>query len=108
MKFTFTKSDDIHNLHPDIKLYMENFVNNRIIGFSELQKAVTSNNHEGVRNFCHKQLGVAVSYNCHRLDEICRYIQDYARKEEMAPISAVMDEFEAYLKDLKSEVDAKF
>ncbi len=102
MSFNFKRNDEFESLHPNIASYMTVFVENRLKAFFELEQAVSTADFERIRDFCHGQLGVAASYKCFKLEEIIIYIQGFARKEEMGPISEVLPVFRAYLDELKS------
>jgi hypothetical protein len=103
MSFSFKKEDDYKNLHPKIATYMEVFVQHRIEAFTKLKAYVADENFEKIRDFCHAQLGVAASYKCYKLEEIIKYMQEYARSEDIKPIREVLPVFETYLSELKSD-----
>jgi hypothetical protein len=104
MSFSFQREDDYRNLHPKIATYMETFVKHRIEAFGELEVFVADENFEKIRDFCHAQLGVAASYRCFKLEELIKYIQEFARTEEITPIKDVLPIFENYLRKLKSDL----
>ncbi|MAX65865.1 MAG: hypothetical protein QF441_01055 [Bacteriovoracaceae bacterium] len=104
MVFHFTTKDEHHSLHPNIKTYMQVFVKHRFLALEKLKTAVASEDIEGIRDFCHKQIGVAASYKCYRLEEITKYIQKHARKTELEPIKEILPVFEEYLKQLQADL----
>ena len=104
MGFEFKKEDDFQNLHPNIASYMERFVTHRLDAFDKFSHFVETEDFKSIRDYCHGQLGVAGSYRCFQLEELILYIQDFARKEEIAPIKEVLPTFKAYLENLKTKV----
>lgn len=102
MAFAFTKEDKVDDLPPPIKAHFKTFVLNRMAQFEVFEEAISEDDYEEIRLFCHAQLGVAGSYNCFKLEEITLYIQDFARKEEMQPIKEVAPVLKQYLGDLKN------
>lgn len=101
LDFQFTKNDNIDDLPAPIKGHMKTFITNRVSQFEILREAIDEEDFEEIRLFCHAQLGVAGSYNCFKLEEITLYIQDFARQEVMAPITAAAPILEGYLQELK-------
>lgn len=101
MTFKFTKEDKINELPAPIKAHFKNFLNNRISQVESLEEAIEDEDFEEIRLFCHAQLGVAGSYKCHKLDELTRYIQHHARKEQLRPIKEVIPTLKDYLQGLK-------
>lgn len=104
MSFKFEKSDDFKNLHPNIATYMNTFVTHRIEAFDKFTQYVDNSDFSKIRDYCHGQLGVAASYRCFKLEEVLKYIQRYAREEQIDPIKEVLPVFEEYLKNLKNQV----
>lgn len=103
MAFEFTVEDKVEELPGPIKSHFKAFVLNRINQFEILEEAIEEEDHEEIRLFCHAQLGVAGSYKCFKLEEVTKYIQDYARKEELQPIKDVMPLLKSYLQELRSQ-----
>lgn len=104
MNFSFTTQDEITELHPKIGSNMDKFVSNRWIAYLKLEAAVNELDFDEIRSFCHNQLGVAACYNCYKLEEICKYIQPFAREDNLAPIQDVMPVLKLYLEELKVEI----
>lgn len=100
MSFEFTREDEIESLEERVKNHFPTFAQNRWVEFTALEQAVESKDFGFIRDYCHKQLGVASCYHCHRLDELCRYIQDCARSENLIEIKQVMPILSNYLNSL--------
>jgi len=100
MSFKFNTFDDIDSLPDQIRLYLPRYIDNRITEFKELQA-----NHSDftlIRDFCHKVIGSARSYNLHQLEQLTQSLQTYARQEDIEKIELLLSEFESYLLSLKS------
>ena len=104
MSFIFTKIDLIHDLHSDLRDYMPNFIENRFKEFKELESAVSSNDIKSIRDYCHKQKGVAGSYNCFKLEEITDYMHEFALAGEITPIKEVLPILGSYLDELQASI----
>ncbi len=101
MSFSFTTQDEINKLHPSIADYFPTFLQHRIDAFKELEVFVTERNFEKIRDYCHKQIGVAANYKCFKLDEVTRYIQEFAREEKIQEIEDSLQVFNDYLVELE-------
>lgn len=104
MGFRFSAEDKYDQLPESILCYMQNFVQNRIDGLEELEAFVAVSDFDGIRDYCHKQVGVAGSYYCYKLEEIIKYIQYHARKNDIGPIQDVIEDLRSYLEDLAKKV----
>lgn len=101
MSFKFEKSDKITDLHPNLKKHFGLFMSRRVAEVDDFSNAVNNSDFAYLRDYCHKIIGISASYNCYRLDEITRYIQIYARSEDIKPIQDVKDLFLNLLDELQ-------
>lgn len=104
MSFVFTKIDLLHDLHSDLRDYMPNFIENRFKEFKELESAVRSNDIKSIRDYCHKQKGVAASYKCFKLEEVTDYMHKFALEGEITPIKEVLPILKTYLDELHGSI----
>ena len=103
MSFTFSAVDKFEELPSRIQEYLPTFFNNRWEDFLWFEKALQEKNFEVMRDYCHKQVGVATCYNCFKLYEITRYIQTHARAENYSEIKIVYPSLRDYLLALRGE-----
>ena len=102
MSFGFTQEDRFDELPKKIRDYLPNFFENRKQDFLDIENAFKELNFQTIRDYCHKQLGVAQCYNCFRLHEIVTVLQVYAREENEGQITAIYPELKKYLNTLQS------
>ena len=98
MTYNFQKSDDIEQLPQQIRSYLSQYIQNRMDDFSQIKKI--DFDFLFIRDYCHKVIGSARSYNLHQLEEITLVLQQYARAEEKEKITKLLGEYEIYLNDL--------
>lgn len=103
MSFTFSREDRFDELPPKIKEYLPVFIQNRWEDFLKFEKALAEKNFEMMRDYCHKQIGVATCYNCFRLYDLVLYIQEQARAENHEKLVEVFPELRTYLEGLRGQ-----
>ena len=106
MVFQFKSVDNLEELHPAIAKHLPRFIENRMDAFKKFENAINDNDLEQIRSYCHGQIGVAASYNCHQLHEITLYIQDHARNQALNKIIDMLPVLNEYLNNLKNRIDA--
>ncbi|MAZ48114.1 MAG: hypothetical protein CME65_06105 [Halobacteriovoraceae bacterium] len=98
--FKFSKEDKFENLPEKIRDYLPTFFENRLEDLSDLEYSIEKKDFRGVRDYCHKQVGVATCYNCFKLHEIVLYIQEQAKLENHANLLEVQPILRDYLTQL--------
>lgn len=102
MSFEFTQNDNFEELPKKIRDYLPTFFENRNQDFKEIENAFIELNYQIIRDYCHKQLGVAQCYNCFKLHEIVTVLQSYAREENGVQVKAIYSQLKSYLNSLQS------
>lgn len=103
MKFIFSKEDKFEDLPEKIRDYLPTFFKNRWEDLKDLEDSIENKDFRGVRDYCHKQVGVATCYNCFKLHEIVLYIQEQAKQENHANLLEVQPVIREYLNQLHSK-----
>lgn len=101
INFNFTKMDDLAGLPERIKQYFPDYMQHRLQEYQQLKSALEQADFKGIREYCHKQIGVAACYHCYQLEEITRAIQAHARAGNLEPIADLVGVLEVYLHQLK-------
>ncbi len=95
-KFSFTVEDQYEELEPALQEYMPHFVEHRIKELEGFDRAVNDLDFQAIREYCHKQEGIAASYKCYRLEEMAKFIHKFAKLEEIGPIIEVLPTLKEY------------
>ena len=100
MKFFFTTHDKFDDLTGRLREYFPTFVKHRKREFEDLLSALHRKELKVVRDYCHKQLGVAACYRCYQLEELTKNLRYLAQEEDWQGIEKLMPSFEQYLQEL--------
>jgi hypothetical protein len=103
MSFKFTKEDELADLHPNIAKFSSTFISNRVLEYEIFKHSVDAGDMSSIRLHCHKIVGIAASYNCHKLEEIALYVQKCSREDDIESIKSVLSIYDQYMKELASQ-----
>ena len=62
--------------------------------------AIDKEDHQTIRDYCHKVVGTARSYHFFQLEEITKRLQEYSRDKNMDGIKKLMPVYNAYIQNL--------
>jgi hypothetical protein len=102
MGFQFSKKDNIEGLPAGIKGSLPKVLNNRVKEFVGFKTALMDGNFIEIRDYCHKQKGVAACYNLFCLEEIIDFIHPFAHSEDAESMKAVLPAFEKYITQIEN------
>lgn len=102
MSFQFSKKDNIDGLPSGIKTSLPKVLDNRIKEFEEFKLALEDGNFSLIRDYCHKQKGVAACYNLFCLEEIIDYIHPFAHAENADAMKETLSVFEKYITEIEN------
>ena len=98
MTFDFKNKDNIDELPEQIRSYLAQYIQNRMDDFSQIKRI--DFDMLFIRDYCHKVIGSARSYNLHQLEEITLVLQKLARADQRDEITELLGDYEIYLNDL--------
>jgi HPt (histidine-containing phosphotransfer) domain-containing protein len=98
MTFNFEKKDTVESLPEQIRNHLSHYVQNRLDDFSKIKK--DGFDYAYIRDYCHKVVGSARSYQLHQLEEITLVLQSLAREQEYEQIKELLIDYEQYLETL--------
>ena len=104
MTFNFSVEDKFDELPPRIQAYLPTFFKNRWEDFLWFESALKDQNFKEIRDYCHKQIGVATCYNSYKLHEVVRHIQIHARAENFAEVKSAYISLRDYLIECKKRI----
>lgn len=98
MTFPFKSKDDPKSLPKQISAYLSQYVQNRLDDFDQIKSSKFDLLF--IRDYCHKVIGSARSYNLFQLEEITIELQELARREEKEQIKTLLEDYGQYLNEL--------
>lgn len=102
MSFQFSTKDSIEALPAGIKGSLPKVLSNRVKEFEGFKLALLDGDFTQIRDYCHKQKGVAACYNLYCLEEIIDFIHPFAHSEDAESMKAVLPVFEKYIAEIEN------
>lgn len=98
MSYEFKTKDDPESLPDQIAAYLNQYVQNRLDDFANIK--TEDFDYLYLRDYCHKVIGSARSYNLYQLEEITLVLQEYARSQNSTGIKELLKDYALYIDDL--------
>ena len=102
--FSFTVEDRIDTLPEALRSHFPTFLDRRLTETQQLLDQLQRGDLSGIRNYCHRNCGVAASYHLYQFSEIVEELRRRSKRGEIhaQELVELTEEILSYLKQKKS------